>query len=65
MSVETKLKVIMEQNRLYQNAINRIDDYFEYTCESTKDQQVVYKILDELNDSLKETVTAYLTSDDD
>lgn len=36
----------------YQKAVNKIDDYFEYQCESKKDQARVHKILDELRKDL-------------
>ena len=38
----------------YQKAINKIDDYFEYSMESKKDQEKVHKILDDLMKKLKE-----------
>lgn len=36
----------------YIKAINKIDDYFEYQCQSQKDQQRVHKILKELTEDL-------------
>jgi len=38
--------------QIYQRAINRIDDYFEYSMESKVDQARVREILKELSDSL-------------
>lgn len=37
----------------YQRAINRIDDYFEYTNESAKDKQFVRSVLNQLTNNLK------------
>ncbi len=37
----------------YVKAINRLDDYFEYRCESGKDRQYVYHTLDLLNKELE------------
>ena len=39
---------------LYQQAINKIDDYFEYSMESKKDQKKVQAILAELTKALKD-----------
>lgn len=36
----------------YQNAVNEIDDYFEYAMESKRDQKKVYQILGNLTDKL-------------
>lgn len=40
----------------YQNAINRIDDYFEYNFESRRDQKFVTKVLEELAEELKKSI---------
>lgn len=32
----------------YQTAVNRVDDYFEYSCKSAKDRDVVFNILSKL-----------------
>lgn len=37
----------------YVEAINKIDDYFEYRSESVKDRSFVYGVLDKLSDKLK------------
>ena len=37
----------------YQAAVNRIDDYFEYSSESMKDRAFVYNQLSILTDKLK------------
>lgn len=36
----------------YQNAINKIEDYFEYSNQSEKDKLVVMEIVDELSRNL-------------
>lgn len=41
----------------YMKAVNKIDDYFEYRCESKKDQQEVHKVLKELLGELQECRT--------
>ena len=38
---------------IYQNAINKIDDYFEYSSESKVDQKKVYQIIGNMSDDLK------------
>lgn len=37
----------------YRKAINEIDDYFEYSMESKKDQKKVRKILAKLTDNMR------------
>ena len=37
----------------YVEAINKIDDYFEYRSDSLKDRNFVYGVLDKLSDNLK------------
>ena len=41
---------------IYQKAINKIDDYFEYMSESDKDKKKVRKVLAELSQDLVELV---------
>jgi hypothetical protein len=38
----------------YTRAINKIDDYFEYQCESSQDQAEVYRILKQLTDEIEQ-----------
>jgi hypothetical protein len=38
----------------YVKAVNRLDDYFEYRCESDKDRQYVYHTLNLLSKELEE-----------
>jgi hypothetical protein len=38
---------------IYQKAINKIDDYFEYRNESVKDRLKVQEILNELTTNLR------------
>lgn len=38
----------------YRKAINKIDDYFEYSMESKKDQKKVRQILSDLTEELRE-----------
>lgn len=48
-------EVTMATNRrvlAYQDAINQIDDYFEYAMESKRDQKKVHQILGNLTDKL-------------
>lgn len=40
-------------NTAYRTAINEIDDYFEYQCDSKKDQKEVHKILARLTKKIK------------
>lgn len=37
----------------YRNFVNAIDDYFEYRCESKKDQKKVHQLLQNLTESLE------------
>lgn len=41
---------------VYQQAINKIDDYFEYSMESKRDQKKVHQLLGNLTDALAETL---------
>lgn len=36
----------------YRNFVNAIDDYFEYRCESKKDQKKVHQLLQNLTEAL-------------
>ena len=56
-----ELKLALQQvgtlediNIAYRKAINSIDDYFEYRCESQNDQTVVHRILAELTKELSQ-----------
>ena len=37
-----------ENEKILLKALNKIEDYFEYRCESLQDKQYVYKVLGEL-----------------
>ncbi len=37
----------------YRNTINKIDDFFEYANESTKDRQKIHELLDKLAAKLR------------
>lgn len=39
----------------YVKAVNNLDDYFEYRCDSPKDKEFVLPVLAELNDALIST----------
>ena len=39
--------------KAYQEALNKIDDYFEYSNESEKDKKKVRKVLSELTEELR------------
>lgn len=39
---------------LYTQAVNEIEDYFEYRCKSKVDQAEVHRILDELTEKIQE-----------
>lgn len=43
----------VDELALYREAINKIDDYFEYSMESKRDQHKVRSILAELTEGLK------------
>lgn len=56
-TIEVYEQAIEELNRqliVYRQAINKIDDYFEYTCESDVDRKRVHSILDTLTERLRE-----------
>lgn len=36
----------------YRNFVNNIDDYFEYSCESKRDQKKVHQLLQNLTETL-------------
>ena len=48
------------QLSLYRDAVNKIDDYFEYAMESKRDQQKVHHILENLTDSIEKHVNIQL-----
>ncbi len=48
MPLERDIEKLEKQREAYSNAINKIDDYFEYRAHSTLDREVVYNILDNL-----------------
>jgi hypothetical protein len=50
-----KLRKANKNLALYQHAINQLDDYFEYSMESKKDQKRVHHVLGNLTDALKRT----------
>lgn len=50
---EKEFKRVQKNLELYQKAVNKIDDYFEYRNESAKDRNYIYGILLELSESLK------------
>lgn len=39
--------------KIYTEAINKIDDYFEYRSESVKDRDFVYRVLSDLTEELE------------
>ena len=47
----------LEYLKYYIEAINKIDDYFEYRSDSTKDRSFVYGVLDKLSDRLESLET--------
>jgi len=52
-------EAVMESTRClraYQKAMNEIDDYFEYSMESKKDQKKVHQILSNLTDTIKSVI---------
>ncbi len=44
--------------QIYSNAINKIDDYFEYTNESLKDRKFIHNTLDQVTDELDKLIEA-------
>jgi hypothetical protein len=50
--IRSTLKVANRRLLLFQEAVNKIDDYFEYSMESKKDQKKVFQILGNLTDKL-------------
>lgn len=48
---------------LYRNAINALDDYFEYRCQSEQDQKYVHGVLNTLTTKLK-AIDSNLTPND-
>lgn len=52
--LKSKLQKTEGALTLYANAINKIDDYFEYRCNSEQDRREVYKTLGNLTDKIGE-----------
>lgn len=50
--LRSMLEMTNRRLALFQEAVNKIDDYFEYSMESKKDQKKVFQILGNLTDSL-------------
>jgi len=58
----------MNNKELYIQAINKIDDYFEYSNESTKDKKFVMSVIDYLTERLlptPENITIYYVIEND
>ncbi len=51
-NLEEQLRILTKQRDAYTDAINEIDDYFEYTNESQQDKDFVYDVLDRLSTNL-------------
>ena len=47
-TLERRIKALESRNRAYQQAINKIDDWFEYMNESVADRKKIHEILDNL-----------------
>ena len=43
--------------KAYRDCINEIDDYFEYKCESKKDQSFIHNVLEKLNSKVLNAFT--------
>jgi len=58
MAIDTAKYIIKLERRLamYSDAINEIDDHFEYSHESEADKGIVYDILTELAANVRTTV---------
>ena len=52
--LRAKLQITERTLKLYTEAINKIDDYFEYRCNSEQDRREVYKTLGNLTDKIGE-----------
>ena len=46
--LQWEIKILKKRMEAYQEAINKIDDWFEYANESAKDREKVHEILDNL-----------------
>ncbi len=51
--LSARISELEKRCALYQTAINKIDDYFEYGYKSKEDQSVVYGVLGTLTAQLK------------
>jgi hypothetical protein len=51
--LEKKLRITSLQLSAYQNTVNKIDDFFEYSSESLSDKKMIYKLIGLLTDSLR------------
>lgn len=49
-----QIDALEDINILYRDAINQIDDYFEYRNESEKDRKFIHGVLNTLTVSLKD-----------
>jgi len=46
--LQKRNRLLEKRNRAYQQAINALDDFFEYANESKSDREQVHKVLDNL-----------------
>ena len=46
---ESKNETLLQQREAFCKAINKIDDYFEYSNESKQDKEFVYGVIDNLS----------------
>jgi len=53
--IRTSLEVSSKRLGVFKKAVDMIDDYFEYSNESKKDQKKVFQILGNLTDALANT----------
>ena len=49
----TESKINKIRARIYERALNHIDDYFEYRCESGQDKEFVITVLDSMTEQLR------------
>lgn len=49
---QQKLCILEDINIAYREAINEVDDYFEYRNESKKDREFIHKVLIKLTNRL-------------
>lgn len=55
----TKLQKAEKVLGAYVTAVNKLDDYFEYRCNSEQDRREVYKTLGNLTDKVGEIYATY------